>query len=116
MKERRKFVRVDTPILIEYKHPKTRKTERSFTHDVSQKGMRFPSNVAFNSGDTLRLELGMPPHEEMMGVKAHVVWVREIAQYTISQFEIGVTFEWEERHNQMSLAKYLKSLVVTQET
>ncbi len=112
MKERRKFVRVDTPVLIEYKNPKTRKTERSFTSDVSQKGMRFPSNVSFKIGDTLKMELGMPPHEEMMGVNGHIVWVREIAQYTISQYEIGITFEWEEKHDAHALAQYLQSLVV----
>jgi Tfp pilus assembly protein PilZ len=111
MQERRKLVRVETPVLIEFPHPQTKKSERSFTVDVSESGMRFPTTVPFRMGDGVTITLQLPLSDPVMPVKATVVWVREVARYAIPQFEVGVRFEWIHPKDRERFAGHLAQLL-----
>ena len=110
MQERRKHIRVHTPVLIEFPNPETMKTERSFTHDVSESGMRFPTMVKLQVGQSLALTMELPFHDAVMHATGEIQWIREIARLGAPQYEVGVRFQWIEDPDRQRLLRHLASL------
>ena len=110
MQERRQTVRAGTPILVEFPHPQTAKTERSFTHDVSETGMRFPTTATLRVGQELSLQLELPFHDGVLRATGEVVWIREIARFDTPHYDIGVRFRWIEDPDRQQLNRHLATL------
>ena len=112
MQERRKFVRVDAPVLVEFTEPGKNQVERSFTHDVSEVGMRFPTTVKFKIGQEIPFMLGLPMEQPMMKTLGHVIWIREVSSFTrFEQYEVGVRFSWVHDPDRQRLVKHLNALL-----
>lgn len=107
MEERRRFIRVETPVLVEFPNPETMKTERSYTQDVSETGMRFPTLIRFQVGQEVPLTLQLPFNNLSMHATGEIQWVREIARYGAPQYEIGVRFRWIEDPDRHQLQRHL---------
>ncbi|MBI2885220.1 MAG: PilZ domain-containing protein [Candidatus Omnitrophica bacterium] len=110
MQERRTHIRVTTPVLIEFPHPVTMKTERSFTYDVSEGGLRFPTEVKLPIGRDLPMTLSLPFQNSTFHAVAEVMWVREIARIGATQYEIGVRFRWLEDPDRQRLSHHLRAI------
>ena len=110
MQERRRFVRVQTPVLVEFPNPETMKTERSFTQDVSESGMRFPTAVKLSVGQEIPITLELPFHDSTMHATGEILWVRETARHGEPQYEIGVRFRWIEDPDRQKLHRHLGSI------
>jgi len=110
MQERRRHIRIDTPILVEFPNPSTMKTERSFTQDVSETGMRFPTAVKLQIGQELPLTMELPFHDAVMHATGEVLWIREVSRLGAPQYDIGVQFRWIEDPDRQRLARHLTSL------
>ncbi len=111
MLERRKFIRVDTPVLIEFSDPATGKTQRSFTQDISESGLRFSTETVFQIGQELTLALSLPFYESAMKATGQVVWIREISRLGGLQFEVGIRFLWIEDPDRHRLVRHLEVLL-----
>ena len=109
MQERRGHVRLRTPALVEFPNPSTWKTERSFTHDLSETGLRFPTTVKLQVGQELALTLELPFQNSTFHATAEVVWIREIARVGITQYEVGVQFRWLEDPDRQRLVRHLQT-------
>ena len=110
MQERRRHIRVETPVLVEFPNPETMKTERSFTQDVSETGMRFPTAVRLQVGQEIPLTLELPFHNLTMHATGEVLWIREVSRLGAPQYDVGVRFRWIEDHDQQRLARHLSTL------
>ena len=110
MQERRHHIRVHSPVLVEFPHPETMKTERSFTQDVSESGMRFPTPVKLQIGQELPITLELPFQDGSMHTTAEVQWIREISRLGAPQYDIGVRFRWMEDPDLLRLRHHLASL------
>ena len=110
MEERRRYIRVETPVLVEFPHPATMKTERSFTQDVNESGMRFPTAVKLQVGQELALTLELPFHDAMMHATGEVLWIRETSRLGAPQYDVGVRFRWIEDPDRQKLMRHLSSL------
>ncbi len=110
MQERRQFVRIKTPVLVEFPNPTTWKTERSFTSDISETGLRFPTPVPLQVGQELALTLALPFHDASFHATGEVVWIREISRIGSTQYDVGVRFRWLEDHDCQRLVRHLRSL------
>ena len=110
MQERRTHIRVSTPVLIEFPHPVTMKTERSFTFDVSEGGLRFPTAVKLDVSRELPMTLSLPFQNSTFHAVAEIMWVREIARIGATQYEVGVRFRWLEDPDRERLAHHLRNL------
>ncbi len=110
MQERRQRIRVETPVLIEFPNPDTMKTERSFTHDISDAGLRFPTPVKLQIGQELALSLSLPYHTKSFHATGEIVWVREVARLGATQYEIGMRFRWIEDPDRGQLSRFLQSV------
>ena len=109
MQEKRRFVRVDTPVMIAFPSPGTMKTERSFTQDVSESGIRFPTPVRLQIGQLLPLTLELPFSNMSMQATGEVMWIREVSRLGAPQYEVGMRFQWIEDPDRQRLGRHLSS-------
>jgi len=110
MQERRRHVRVETPVLVEFPHPETMKTERSFTQDISESGMRFPTAVKLQVGQEVALTLELPFRDATMHATGEILWIREVSRLGAPQYDVGVRFRWLEDPDRQRLARHLSSV------
>ena len=110
MQERRRFVRIQTPVLVEFPNPETMKTERSFTADVSETGMRFPTAVKLQIGQELPVTMQLPFGDAAMHATGDVLWIRETSRHGAPQYEVGIRFKWIEDPDRQKLSRHLGSL------
>ncbi len=107
MDERRRYIRMGTPVLVEFPNPETMKTERSFSQDVSETGMRFPTAVKLQMGQQVPIALELPFNGSTLHTTGEVTWIREISRHGAAQYEIGVRFLWVEDPDRQRLARHL---------
>jgi hypothetical protein len=110
MQERRRHIRIETPVLVEFPNPETMKTERSFTQDVSETGMRFPTTVKLQLGQEIPLTLELPFQNSTMHATGEILWVRQVSRLGDPQYEVGVRFCWIEDPDRQRLTRHLASL------
>lgn len=107
MLERRAHIRLQSAALVEFIDPATSTPERSFTHDLSVSGMRFPTTVKFQVGQeilfALELSSGHPPFR----AQGEVIWIREVARLGTTQYDVGVRFRWMEDPDLQRLSQFL---------
>ena len=109
MQEQRKHVRFQVPIMVEFPNPSTMKTERSFSSDVSETGLRFPTPVRFEVGHELPLTLQLPYQDQPFHATGEVMWVRQIARLgSTHQYEIGLRFRWIEDPDRQRLGRFFQ--------
>ena len=113
MQERRDYVRVQVPVLIEFPHPQTWQTERSFTCDVSATGLRFPTSVKMDIGQEVALTVQLPFQQINFNATGEVVWVREIARLGTSHYEVGLQFRWIDEHDRQRLTRFFQNFLVS---
>ena len=111
MQEQRRHIRIPTPVLIEFPHPTSMKTERSFTQDVSESGMRFPTPVKLQVGQELPITLELPFHDSTMHTTGEIIWIREVSRLGAPQYDVGVRFRWVEDPDRQRLVRHLSSFL-----
>ena len=107
MQERRHHIRASTPVIIEFPNPATMKTERSFTQDISESGLRFPTPVKLDIGQEMPLTLHLPFQEGELHATGTVVWIREISRLGAYQYEVGMQFRWIDDPDRQRLSRQL---------
>ena len=107
MQERRRHIRVPSPVLIEFPNPETMKTQRSFTQDVSESGMRFPTEVRLQIGGELPLTLRLPFDDTTMHATGEILWIRQVSRLGEPQYDVGVRFRWIEDPDRQRLTRHL---------
>ena len=87
------------------------KTERSFTQDVSESGMRFPTAVRLTVGQELPVTLELPFNGSSMHLTGEILWIREVSRLGATQYDVGVRFRWIEDPDRQRLARHLAGFV-----
>ena len=110
MRENRGYIRVETPVVVEFPNPETMKTGRSFTQDVSEGGMRFPTAVRLQIGQELPLALDLPFNNSTLHATGEIMWIREISRTGGPHYDVGVRFRWIEDPDRQRLAYHLANV------
>lgn len=110
MQERRRYIRLGTPVLVEFPNPETMKTERSFTEDVNETGIRFPTAVKLRVGQQVPLTIELPFNNYSMQTTGEVLWIREISRLGAAQYDVGIQFHWTEERDRQRLSRHLAEL------
>ncbi len=112
MEEHRRHVRVTTHVLIEFPNPATLKTERSFTQDISELGICFPTPVRLHVGQVVAFTLQLPfQNGTCLHTTGRVIWVREIGRLGTIQYEVGAGFRWTEPADRQRLDRFLHNFL-----
>ncbi|NQV04056.1 MAG: PilZ domain-containing protein [Candidatus Omnitrophica bacterium] len=93
MEEKRKFVRISWPVLVQYRtleEPFTR--DQSIGKDVSEGGVSFTVYERLAKGMALDMQIQTPFDSLPIFVKARVAWIRNVGEEHEKRFEVGVNF------------------------
>lgn len=112
--ERRRYVRLETPIDISYTVPETGKVLNANTKNISADGMRFETlNSAIKESDLLEIKLVIRDALSPVHAKAKVIWKKKISLEDTAPYDCGLEFTEIEEDNKNTFLKFLCDLIYT---
>ncbi len=110
--ERRRFVRLQTPIDITYTVPETGNVVSTNTKNISADGLRFESlNKSIKESDILELKMIIQDAPNPVHAKAKVIWKKKISLEDAAPFDCGLEFTEIEEDNKNTFLKFLCDLI-----
>ncbi len=114
VRERRKYIRVGTPLTIRAIIGKSSVQELQTT-DVSPIGLRLvTSESAVNVNDEIELKIGIPGALGPVHAKAKVIWKKKLSTEDGASCNIGCEFTKIEEDNKNTFLKYFCDLLYSQ--
>jgi Tfp pilus assembly protein PilZ len=108
MQEKRKFVRIQWPIVVQYKtleEPYTK--DQIVGTDISEGGISFIAYERFTKGTELDLQVQVPFDSMPIFAKGKVAWVKNVGEEHEKTFEVGIQFLKVDTRDQNRLKTYI---------
>ena len=108
MEEKRRFVRIEWPIIVQYKtleEPFTK--DQIISKDVSESGVSFTVYERLTKGTRLDIQIRTPFDSLPIFAKAEVAWIRNIGEEHEKTFEVGIEFREMDSKDQKRLKVYI---------
>ncbi|HPM43628.1 MAG TPA: PilZ domain-containing protein [Candidatus Omnitrophota bacterium] len=106
--ERRRYVRLETPITISYVLPEGESILHTSTKNISADGMRFQTfDKALVEGDLVSLNLHIPEAVNPVHAKAAVIWKKRISLEDGAPYDVGLEFTEIEEDNKNTFLRFL---------
>ncbi|MFH1045853.1 MAG: PilZ domain-containing protein [Candidatus Omnitrophota bacterium] len=112
MQEKRRFVRSDGLVLVDYRGTKIEGKCSAF--DVSGVGVRLIIDKKLDMGAAVEIELYLPGDSQALSAKGKVVWVQKCRETEESEHEkrkeffyIGIEFDEIEEKNRKRITGYV---------
>ena len=106
--ERRKYVRLHTPIPISYTAPESGIIHKTSSKNISADGMRFESpDSTIREADVIELKLDIPNMSNPVHARGRIVWKKKLSLEDASPFDYGVEFTEIEEDNKNTFLKFL---------
>ena len=110
--ERRRYVRLDTPIDVSYVAPETGATLNTSAKNISADGLRFETpDKSIKQSDVLELKMVMRDAPNPVHAKARVIWKRKMSLEDTAAYDCGLEFMEIEEDNKNTFLKYLCDLI-----
>ena len=110
--ERRKFIRLLTPVNMTYTVPDTNKIYSTITKNVSADGLRFETHDKdLKASDAIELKLEIVGVSNPVHCKGKVVWKRKMTTDDAAPYDVGVEFIEIEDDNKNTFLKFLCDLI-----
>jgi len=117
MQEKRKFVRIDWPIVVQYKALEEPCTEDQIvSKDISEGGISFIVYERLPKWTRLDMQIQVPFDSMPIFVKGKVVWVKKVTGAPTKAFEAGVIFSEVDPKDQKRLKTYIENELKTRRT
>lgn len=114
MEERRKFVRIDWPVIVRYKTIEEPSTgDQIVGRDISEEGVSFTVYEKLVKGTDLDIEINVPFDSMPIFAKAKVMWIRKVGEEHAKVFEVGVNFIEVDPRDQKRLRMYINNEIKT---
>ena len=111
-RERRRYVRLKTPVELSYFSSDGKKVSKVTTTNISADGLRFQTEDRdMNESDSLELKLSMAGAANPIHAKAKIVWKKRISLEDGSPFDVGLEFTDIEEDNKNTFLKNLCDLM-----
>jgi len=108
MQEKRRFVRIQWPIIVQYKtleEPYTK--DQIVGTDISERGVSFISYERLSKGTKLDMQIQVPFDSMPIFAKGKIVWVRNLGEEHKKTFEVGLEFTEVDTRDQKRLKTYI---------
>ncbi len=94
MQEKRKYIRIQAPVVVTYKMGgKTPATKKTITKDFSEGGIRFPVYEKLKIGTPLELYVETPFDTMPIAARGQVVWISALSTKEGREiYDVGVKF------------------------
>jgi Tfp pilus assembly protein PilZ len=107
--ERRRFVRVDTPLSVDIKCGD--RTEKVVTKNISPVGFRFEVKKKFDASAPIEMILRLPPDNTDILIMGKVIWQSKVSLEDRAPFDVGIDIAEIEEKNKNVFLKYLCDLL-----
>ncbi len=110
--ERRRYVRLKTPINIAYTIPNGATIHNITTEDISADGLRFQTrDKKLDEEAVVELRLDIPLASNPVHAKGRIVWKKKISLEDKAPFDVGIEFAEIEEDNKNTFLKFLCDLI-----
>lgn len=110
--ERRKYIRLKTPISVTYMVLSTGIVHNSVTKDMSADGLRLETKARdIEEGSALELKLELCGANNPVHAKGKVVWVKQLSLEDDAPCDIGIELTEIEEDNKNTFLKFLCDLI-----
>lgn len=110
--ERRKYIRLKTPIPLTYVIPQTGNTYDAVTKDISADGLRFETKEKdLKESCQIELKLAIYGANNPIHAKGKVVWKRQVSLEDNAPYDVGIEFIEIEEDNKNTFLKFLCDLI-----
>ena len=110
--ERRRYVRLQTPIPIAYTVPQTGSVHTTSTKNISADGLRLETHdKTLKEGDLIELKLTIAGALNPVHAKGKVIWKKKMSLEDAAPFDCGIEFAEIEEDNKNTFLKFLCDLM-----
>jgi hypothetical protein len=110
--EKRRYIRLKTPIPLTYIVPDSGNTCNSVTKDISADGLRFETTEkSLKEGSVIEFKLALPGANNPIHAKGRIVWKRRLSLEDNAPYDLGVEFVEIEEDNKNTFLKFLCDLI-----
>jgi len=112
--ERRRSIRLETPIDISYNSPSDTRIHNVTTKNISADGLRFQTHdKGLTEADAIEMKLTIPGAPNPVHAKGAIMWKKKISLEDSSPFDFGVEFIEIEEDNKNTFLKFFCDLLYT---
>jgi hypothetical protein len=110
--ERRKYIRLKTPVSVTYTAPNTGIVHSSMTKDMSVDGLRLETKAKdIEQGTVLELKLELNGANSPIHAKGKVVWIKQLSLEDDAPWDVGIELTEIEEDNKNTFLKFLCDLI-----
>lgn len=108
MEEKRKFVRIEWPVVIHYKTIEEPVTQDQIVgKNISEGGVCFVVYERLAKGTRLDMQIQIPFDSMPIFVKGIIVWIRKLGDEHANTYEVGVLFTEVDPKDQKRFKTYI---------
>jgi len=111
VEEKRKYLRLNSALEIEYIIPQTNKVYNATTKDISASGLKFEAPEKLSDGIILEIKLKIPRAQNAIHANGRVAWSNKTDGENDSGFDVGIEFMKIDEDNKNTFLKYLCDLI-----
>jgi len=110
--ERRRYIRLKTPISVTYTVPETGSVYNAVTKDISADGLRFESDAKdIKVSGIVELKLEINQAHNPVHAKGKIVWKKKLSLEDHAPYNVGIEFTEIEEDNKNTFLKFLCDLI-----
>ena len=110
MEEKRKFVRIDWPVVVQYKVLEEPSTQDQIVGmNISEGGVCFTGYERLTKWTKLNMQIQVPFDSMPIFAKGKVVWIKKIGEEHSKTFDVGVIFSEIDPKDQKRLKMYIEN-------
>jgi c-di-GMP-binding flagellar brake protein YcgR len=111
IEEKRRYLRLNNVLQIEYVLPGSDKLHTAATKDISAVGIRFTTAEELELGSGVEIKLRLPNIQNAIHASGRVAWSKKSSLENNASYEIGIEFLKIEEDNKNTFLKYLCDLI-----
>ena len=111
VEEKRRYLRLNTELTIEYSLPNVDKICTATTKDISALGLRFETKDQLQEGENIEIKLKLPSAQSAVHAQGRVAWLKKLSLEDTATNDVGVEFIKFEEDNKNTFLKYLCDLI-----
>ena len=121
IEEKRRYLRLNVQLEIEYVLSDSSQVYKAVTKDISALGVRFATNEELKEDTDLELTLKLPNVQNPVHATGRIIWVKRPVPednippnpnyWPLFHYEVGIEFSKIEEDNKNTFLKYLCDLI-----
>ena len=109
--EKRKYLRLNKAIEMEYILPGSNRICAALTNDIAAGGLKFTTKENLQENTTLEIKLKLPNVQNPVHIYGRIAWLKKLDLQDSTPFDVGIELQRIEEDNKNTFLKYLCDLI-----